>query len=131
MTSFSFLEKDKKTFNYIKKYLDFMEQETEKSTLALENAIQVQEIEEHLTLLEIPIGDYSKRNSESFNWIKNNGEQFRMYLNTIKIAAIIFYCRDMDCIKIECEIKKFTFDNFCRVVDDINKIKFNLIDTVF
>jgi hypothetical protein len=123
---FCFLEKDKKTFSYVMRFVDFIENNKTKNIISLGNKIQREEIEEHLKRNNI------KENAvaEEIKWVEKNGKGFRIYLNTIKIAALIFYSRDRDC-GINCTYKKHTFKNFCKIVDDINSIKLQIIESLF
>lgn len=124
--SFCSLEKDEKTFYYIKRYLDIIKQGFgEYEVKKLDNTIQKEEIVKHLENNSIEIGT-DTANMECIKWSEENSENFRIYLNSIKIAAIVVYD----------EIKQYgdndlTFNKFESLADTINNLKFSLINTIF
>jgi hypothetical protein len=127
---FSYIEKDLKTYNYIKEFIDFFEKKESEDIISLENDIQSREIKTHLYLNKIPDWDKNKQNKEKILWSDKYGEDFRHYLNAMKIIALVFVLKDYECF-FQCVNREFTFDNFCKIVDDYNRLKFKLIDSFF
>lgn len=77
----------------------------------LDNIIQKNEIENHLK----NNGFNDENNNEKINWIKNNGKLFREYLNTIKVAALIWYVAKPK--------EELTWEKFCTLEDRLNNNK--------
>jgi len=127
MISFSFLETDIKTFNYVQRYLEYIEKNNNDSILKLDNLLQIEEIEKHLELNNIQ--GKKERNLESINWIKKYGEKFRIYLNSIKLITLIFLEKRNNCKK-NCERNKITFEVFCDIVKVIDSNS-ELISDIF
>lgn len=126
---FCILEKDNKTFLYIKRYIDFMEKEDRRNVMTLDNQIQQEEMISHLERKGIDRNNSPIVLQELKDWINKNGSPIRVYINTIKLAAVIFYTRDKDCFE-TCMYKEFNYENFSKVVDDINCIRFQM-ETLF
>jgi hypothetical protein len=112
------LEKDKKTFEYFKKYLEILNRE-DGDCFLLDNEIQIKEIYDHLKS-----NGYSKDDSEEIHkWIQKNGKPFRNYLNTIKIIYVVWHCMG----KIWTDI---TWEEFCSIEDKINEVKQRCLDNI-
>jgi len=112
------LEKDKKTFEYFKTYIQaFLDQE---DSVEIDNEIQIKEIHEHL----LRHGLSYNNNDEIKNWIKKNSKPFRNYLNSIKIIYLVYHCQGNNWNNI-------TWDEFCIIEDKINSIKEKLLDKIF
>ena len=138
MTQLNFcdLQKDQKTFDYIKKYVNYIDKNEDKLLFELENEIQNDEIEKHLANLNISVDDKYKRNIEAIKWIKLNAEGFRLYLDTIKAVAklyllllnsvsLVFYCKELDCC-LEDKINNFNYELFVKVIDIFYILKDNV-----
>ncbi len=121
---FCVLEKDKKTFEYFKKYVEFLE--TKNNTcLILDNKIQAFEIQEHLKRngLDNSHIDEKKKNEIS-NWIRFHAKPFRDYLNTIKLAYVVWKCMGNDW-------QTISWQDFEKIEENLNKLKGNCLDTIF
>lgn len=123
------LEADKKTFDYLKEYLDFLYKHDNiehRNILYIDNKIQHQELQNHLHLRHIdPNDDSQRRNEEIEIWIKDNAKPFRRYLSSIKLLACVSYTRGF---KKSDDLNFFDFENLC---NDINSLKDILIDHIF
>jgi hypothetical protein len=117
------LEQDKKTFDYFKKYVQFLEDE-ENTCLILDNKIQAAEIKEHLRRSGFDSSVDSVRKDETSRWIKENARPFRDYLNSIKIAYVVWKCMGKDW-------KDITWEEFVKIEEQLNKLKYNCLDTIF
>ena len=116
---FCILEKDKKTFQYFKLYFNNLEKN--KQCYSIDNEITFQEIRNHLITNNITNDNHI---NEIEKWINENGEPFRIYLNTIKLVYLA------------CKIMNKNWDDinwneFCRIEDIINKLKKTCLDTIF
>jgi hypothetical protein len=122
--SFCILEKDEKTFDYFKKYVGFLE-ENERTCLTLDNEIQSEEIQDHLRREGFGNngGDPGKKDEIS-RWIKENARPFRDYLNSIKIAYVVWKCMGKDW-------KDITWEEFVVLEDRLNQLKYKCLDTIF
>lgn len=117
--SFCLLENDQKTFEYFQKYVQLLDRH-EETCLQIDNEIQAVEISAHLR-----INGYSENDiSEKIKWIQKNGKPFRDYLNTLKLAYVVWKC----CGK---EWKDITFEDFQRIRDRINTLKTVCLDAIF
>lgn len=104
------IEHDEKTFNYFKEYLQFLENYNSTS-LILDNRIQYKEI-----LIHLERNGFNKNSDdEVFNWIKNNGKKFRLYLDTLKIIYIIWKCLDKN-------LEDLNWNDFSKLTDKINSL---------
>lgn len=122
--NFCILEKDEKTFNYVKRYILAIKKESsEHDVEKLDCLIQMEEMKNHLIINNIP---EDKKNNECIRWADENSEKFRIYLNSIKIVSVIFYEK----IKQNGDID-LNFKNFESISDTINNLKFKLINTIF
>ena len=121
---FSILEKDEKTFSYFKQYVQYLE-ETGNTCLILDNKIQSAEIQEHLKSIglngESPEGEKKR---EISRWIKDNARPFRDYLNSIKIAYVVWKGLGK-------EWKDMTWEEFVRIEELLNNLKYCCLDTIF
>lgn len=120
---FCLLEKDEKTFNYTKEYLKVLEKR-ENNCLRLDNEIQKKEIEQHLERKGKHISPEDERNKEAFLWIDNYACNFRVYLNTIKIAASFLHYKNIN----SNDLTKEEFEHCC---DAVNELRDFLMENIF
>lgn len=113
--NFCILNKETKTYNYMKKYLTFIK-DNRGCIISFDNKIQKEELNNHLRINNIKD---DRKNIEVENWIYNHAENFRTFLNSIKILALMV--ESDDC----------SFDKFCILVDKYNSIKMSLIDSIY
>lgn len=107
--NFSFLPKDKKTYNILKKYIEDIQNNID--LLVEDNNIQKEEIIEH-----------QKNTGENgISWIQKYAKGERCYLNTIKELAILFICTE----------REITWDNYIYFCDKLNHIHDNILDKIF
>lgn len=111
------LEVDKKTFNYLQQY--FHEWREHHDLTQVDREITAKEIELHIALHNCQ----DHRTQEALQWIRENGQPFRSYLNTIKIALIAYHIAGLDS-------KELTWDDFCAMQKRLNEVKEELLDTV-
>jgi hypothetical protein len=116
---FCTLQPDIKTFEYFKKYVEFLEKEG-KSCHILDNQIQAFEMKDHLVRNGYTTTDYN----EIENWIQKNARPFRDYLNTIKLVYIVWKCMGKHWQEIE-------FEDFSRIQERLNGLKDTCLDTIF
>lgn len=120
---FCILEKDEKTFDYFKKYVSFLEK-SDSTCLSLDNEIQSEEIQDHLRREGFGgNGDPGKKEVIS-RWIKENARPFRDYLNSIKLAYVVWKCMGKNW-------EDITWEEFSRLEDRINQLKYKCLDTIF
>ena len=81
---FCILEKDEKTYKHICEYYDAIVWET--PLMAIDSIIQKRELENHLKRTK---GTESKE--EAQNWIQENAEPFRAYLNSLKLLTLFIF----------------------------------------
>jgi hypothetical protein len=120
---FCFLEKDLKTYDYVKEYLRIMKNGA--STTPLDITIQRLEIERHMRQNNISPDD-QKAITE---WIQANSANFRSYLNSLKMVALfLFYIK-----KIEKgpDGLMLPFDMFSDAVVYWNERKNEMVDSIF
>ena len=84
---FCFLEKDEKTYRYLQMVIATIREERVESLVKLDNVLQTHEIKNHLYLNRLP---ETYHREEMINWIHLHGRGFRDYLNTIKVAALMW-----------------------------------------
>jgi hypothetical protein len=122
------IEKDDKTYKYLKDYLNFLSNPAKENNniLFLDNKIQHEELNMHLYYHEIdPCKESKEKECELESWIQNNGKPFRQYLSSIKLLALISYSKgfkkglDLD------------FKSFTELCDNFNNLKELLIDHIF
>lgn len=106
---FCILEQDDKTFCYLKRYLD-AGNNTYK-VFQLDNIIQREEIEVHLNI-------NNKNNldaGEMLEWVKRYSPQFREYINTIKLLAMLFMIEGKNSSNI-------TYEEYIEKEKSLNKV---------
>lgn len=111
------LEVDKKTFEYLKRYLH--EWRDHHDLTQIDREITAQEIEQHI----VAHNCQDCKTEEALQWIRENGQSFRAYLNTIKIALITYHIAGLD-------TQELTWDDFCNLRTRLNEVKEDLLDTV-
>ncbi|WP_028972729.1 hypothetical protein [Spirochaeta cellobiosiphila] len=117
--SFCILEKDAKTFELLKSYIKSLDN-PDTSCIQVDNQIQANEIKAHLKREGL-----TEKDSQSILvWIQDNSENFRQYLNSIKIAYLV--CR---CMNIEWD--HISWEEFCTIEERINSLKGRVLDTIF
>lgn len=117
--NFCYLEKDRKTFEYFKEYLQYLDT-SNKNCLYLDNKLQIIEMENHLNR-----NGYNSNDLEAtIEWVKNNAEGFRSYLNTIKLVYIVWKCMGNNW-------ENFNWESFVKIEDNINNLKSKCLDTIF
>lgn len=113
---FCILEDDEKTFCLLKKFITCFKQQ--KDILNLEINLQTKEIKEHLYNNGINEND----TDEKIKWVNKYGKAFRDYLNTIKIASLIWITNNYK--------KEFTKKEFQILLKNINDNKDSCLDTI-
>ena len=108
---FCFLEKDEKTYRYLQMVIAYIREKRIESLVKLDNILQTHEIKNHLYLNRLPEND----REEMMNWIQRHGRGFRDYLNTIKVAAMMWSWAE--------ETKELSWEDFCRLVDRLDSKK--------
>ena len=119
MYTFSELEKDSKTFEYLKEYLNHWNSDSKKDFSKLDMDIQTREIVTHLYLN----GKSGSDNAEIINWIQKYGAQFRAYLNSIKLVFLVWHCMGRD-------LNQISWEDYCQLRDKMNEIKSICTDTI-
>jgi hypothetical protein len=104
------LDGDEKTFNLVKRYIEFLNIEKKTSPQELDKLIQIEEIRTHLYLNGRPQSD----STEIQEWIKKYGKPFRTYLNTIKLVYLLWVCGQNK------SWSDITFDDYKRICAQIN-----------
>lgn len=125
--NFSFLDCDKKSYEYSIRILNHVLEDNTKSLLSLENEIQQEEILQHFKLNNII--NKKEQNLEAIRWIKQNGDPFRKYLNSLKIVVLIFLHKKLYCKK-SCDRNCLSFEIFKEVVSEIDSYR-ELIENIF
>ena len=120
---FCILEKDKKTFEYFKKYVEFLESKGN-TCLILDNKIQSEEIREHLRRTGIENGVDGRKKEVISQWIHENARPFRDYLNSIKLAYVVWKCMGK-------EWSEITWGEFVKIEERLNALKYSCLDTIF
>jgi len=113
------LEKDQKTFKMIQSYIRELNH-SPKSCQQIDNLIQAEEIRHHLNINHLP----SKDQEEILHWIQRHSQEFREYLNSLKLVYLVCHCMEKDWNEI-------TWEEFCRIEDRINAQKARVLDTIF
>jgi hypothetical protein len=119
MYTFSELEKDEKTFNYVREYLNHWNSGQKKDFNKLDMEIQTREIITHLYLN----GKSGNDNDEILRWIKDHGAPFRAYLNSIKLVFLVWHCMGRD-------LEEISWSDYCQLRDKMNEIKDICTDTI-
>lgn len=114
------LETDEKTFEYIKHYIHQWQQH--RSFDDMDRTITVQEIEYHIANHPSHL-ENGHRQAEVLNWIQTNGQTFRAYLNTIKLAFVVYHCSGNDW-------RDITWEEFCAIRHRLNEVKLTVLDTI-
>jgi hypothetical protein len=105
---FCILEKNDKTFEYTTKFIAYIRQNKLDKIVVLENDLQKGEIKNHLCTNSFPEDD----RAEMINWIHKYAGGFRYYLNTLKIAAMMWcYAKAGE---------ELTWADYCGLADWIN-----------
>lgn len=120
---FCILEKDQKTFDYVKECLLLLERR-DKDAKTLDNKIQAIEILAHLERAGKNIEESEERHKEQIFWVDNYACDFRSYLNTIKIAASFLHFK-----KVKSEV--LSYEEFCECCDAVNNLKSLLLENIF
>lgn len=116
---FALLEKNKKTFLLVQKYIERLG-ENSCSCITLDNNIQMDEIRSWLESLAS-----DDRDTEAVNqWIEKNGQSFRNYLNTIKLIYTIWFCTTD-------HKRKLSWEEFCLIGDNLNILKNTCLDSIY
>jgi len=105
---FCILEKDGKTYSYLKDYIDFLEND-KGNILFYDNYIQYMEIEEHIKL-----NNCTEKENECIRWIDNYASDFRQYINSIKLLYMAWKIKS---------VNSLNWDSFCELVDKLNDLK--------
>lgn len=116
--TFSYLEKDEKTYNHVKAYYEAMKKGI--NCYSIDCVLQKHELEDHLKRCR-----KEHDQEEQLNWINQNAEKFRSYINSLKTVALLAY--------VGSEIhhhNDFIFDLFCSYVDLYDKEKKIIVDTI-
>ena len=108
---FCILEKDEKTYRYLQMVIAIIREKKIESLPKLDNILQTHEIKNHLNLNRLPEND----REEMMKWILRHGKGFRDYLNTIKVAAMMWSWAE--------EKKELSWEAFCRLVDRLDSTK--------
>jgi len=111
------LEKDEKTYNLSKKYLSFLKNNNKNCVFIFENELQRDEIKQHLIL------NKTSKDLETYEaeiWIKNHANNFRIYLNSIKILTLMIHVKE----------EEYTYELFAALVDKYNNCK-KIIECIF
>ncbi len=107
-SKFCFLEKDYKTFNILKKYVEDINNHVD--LFCEDQKIQAEEIIEH-----------QKRTGQNgIEWSDRYARGERLYLNAVKELSILFICTQTE----------ITWDNFCFFIDKLNLIKNCILDKI-
>lgn len=120
---FCILEQDKKTFEYFKLYVEFLEKENN-TCLILDNKIQSDEIREHLRRSGRDIILGREKKDIISQWIKENARPFRDYLNSIKLVYVVWTCMGK-------AWKDITWEEFVSIGERLNALKHKCLDTIF
>lgn len=115
---FSFLEKDKKTYNHVKMYFDAINNGA--SLNSVDILIQKQELECHL---KKTCKEHDR--IEETAWVMKNAAPFRCYLNSLKTVTLFAFLNSK--IHLDDDI---SFTLFCRMVDIFNEEKSLIIESI-
>lgn len=109
---FCFLKEDEeKTYRYLIKFIEFFQKnEPVNKIMTVGNRIQIEELEKHCQINNIK---EENKNNERRKWIDNkHGKEFREYLNSITITAIMLYSEN-----------DWSYENFIKKRKFFNKNK--------
>jgi len=116
---FSILEKNKKTFELVQKYIAHLEQRG-CTCINLDNNIEMEEIKSWLRNNSADDHD----NAAIAEWIQRNGKTFRDYLNSVKLIYLIWFCsRDKS--------ETISWEDFCIIGDNLNHMKNSCLDSIY
>ncbi len=115
--TFCKLEKDQKTYEYLKKYLIWHVENKGKDFLELDSKIQLDEIRQHLELNKA-----DNKNQEILEWIKKYSERFRLYLNSIKVIFAVWHCVGYE--------GPPDWNKFCSIVEKLDEIRETCLDGI-
>ncbi len=113
---FCVLEKDRKTYDYLKMVIALVNSRRLRDLQKLDADLHQHEIKLHLRLNRLPEND----RQGMMEWIEEHGAGFRDYLNTIKVAAITWCNAEQN--------QELTWELFERLTDWINSVKVCLDD---
>ena len=120
MENFSCLEKDDKTFYYVKEYYGRV---CCNETLCIcDIDIQRHELEDHLKNNNKDLHD----NKEVALWIEKNSRNFRTYINSIKLLTFFIFSNN----QIN-HIENLDKGTFCTYIDIWNNKKHSIIDSLY
>jgi len=116
---FSKLEKDDRTFSHVLLY--YVAIVDKKSLMPVDMLIQERELKEHLKRCRLKETDLAN----CTNWIEDNHEAFRAYINTLKAFTLFIYMEN----RLEYR-EKVIWEIFCRMVDVFNEEKDIIMETI-
>ncbi len=108
---FCVLEKDEKTYRLLKLMIATIRENRIESLVKLDNVLQKDEIRTHLYLNRFPEND----RAEMLRWIEQHGRGFRTYLNTMKVAAMMWTWAE--------DGRELSWEDFRRLADRVNSTK--------
>ena len=116
---FCSLEKDDKTFKLILEFVKKVKGGVSDLELNhFETCIQKDEIYKHL---EVNGCQENNRKDEILKWVQQHAHNFRNYLNTLKIASVMWVYANPD--------KEFTWEEFCILENRLNNEK-DILDSI-
>lgn len=116
---FAALEKNRKTFQLVQKYIEHLSRENSSCT-KLDNHIEMDEIREWLENISADAHD----NEAIALWIRENGKSFRDYLNTVKLIYLVWFCMGN-------RSDNLSWEEFCAIGDNLNIIKNTCLDSIY
>lgn len=108
---FCILEKNEKTYKYLQMVVEYLREKKVDGFVQLDNQLQRSEILNHLHLNRLPADD----REEMLKWIQDYGKGFRDYLNTIKVAALMWSWAE--------ERKELSWEDFYGLAERLNSVK--------
>jgi hypothetical protein len=112
---FCILEQDHKSFTYMTRLITYIEEFENFQLSSFGNILQSEEIEDHLRRHGFKL-ESREAVLESLNWIDKYGERFRIYLNTLMVAYLLYIShRD------ETNDDELTFDTFRLIAKELNE----------
>lgn len=121
---FCFLEEDYKTFAYVNIYVEFLKNDL--SVSGLDMQIHSEEIQRHIECNNL----FYKYELAVQEWIRANGENFRIYLNTIKMMAL-FIVMDINSLDLQRDNGWYMdFEKFKLFIMQWDKYKENIVDSI-
>ncbi|MDA3850280.1 MAG: hypothetical protein PF447_03330 [Spirochaetaceae bacterium] len=113
------LKKDEQSYNWLILYLEHLSMGN-KHCLSLDNKIQCQLLTDYLKQSGLSCDNHS----EIHGWIQQNSGEFRSYLNSIKLAALMLLNRGIDHTTLN-------WEDFCNTEDLLNSLKFHCLDSIY